>query len=73
MLKYKTEWEGKVYQEGDRFFPSSKICHVCLNQVRSLRLDVRFWQCDKCDTKHDRDVKYNISNLKSKLSLEVLN
>lgn len=30
MLKYKAENEGKVYQEVDRFFPSSNICHVCL-------------------------------------------
>ena len=56
MLKYKAEWEGKVYQEVDRFFPSSKTCHVCLNQVRSLTLDVRNWQCEKCGNKHDRDV-----------------
>ncbi len=34
MLKYKAEQEGKVYQEVDRFFPSSKTCHVCLNEVR---------------------------------------
>ncbi|MEC4896260.1 MAG: RNA-guided endonuclease TnpB family protein [Oscillatoria sp. PMC 1051.18] len=56
MLKYKAEWEGKVYIEVDRFFPSSKTCNICLNQVRSLPLDVRAWQCQKCQTKHDRDV-----------------
>ncbi|MBZ8182077.1 RNA-guided endonuclease InsQ/TnpB family protein [Oscillatoria salina] len=56
MLKYKAEWEGKVYIEVDRFFPSSKTCNVCLNQVRSLPLDVRTWQCQKCQTTHDRDV-----------------
>jgi putative transposase len=56
MLKYKAEWEGKVYLEVDRFFPSSKTCNVCLNQVRTLPLDVRTWQCEKCQTKHDRDI-----------------
>ncbi len=57
MLKYKAEQEGKVYQELDRFFPSSKTCNVCLNQVDSLPLDVRFWDCSSCGTKHiDRDV-----------------
>ncbi|MFW6357875.1 MAG: RNA-guided endonuclease InsQ/TnpB family protein [Chroococcales cyanobacterium] len=56
MLKYKAEQEGKVYLEVDRFFPSSKTCNVCLNQVRTLPLDVRFWQCEKCQTKHDRDI-----------------
>ncbi len=61
MLKYKAEEEGKVYSEVDRFFPSSKTCHVCLNQVSSLTLDVRFWQCDSCSTKHDRDINAAIN------------
>ena len=57
MLKYKAEQEGKVYQEVDRFFASSKTCNVCLNLVDSLPLDIRFWNCDNCGTKHiDRDV-----------------
>ncbi|MBL1200119.1 MAG: IS200/IS605 family element transposase accessory protein TnpB [Nostoc sp. GBBB01] len=61
MLKYKAEMEGKIYQEVDRFFPSSKTCHVCLNQVGSLPLDVRFWTCENCHTKHDRDVNAAIN------------
>jgi putative transposase len=57
MLKYKTEWEGKIYLEVDRFFPSSKTCNICLNQVGSLPLDVRFWDCPNCLTKNiDRDI-----------------
>ena len=56
MLNYKAEREGKVYLEIDRFFPSSKTCHVCLNQVGSLPLDVRTWTCEYCKTVHDRDV-----------------
>ena len=56
MLKYKAEWEEKTYIEVDRFFPSSKICHVCLNQVGSLPLNIREWTCESCQTKHDRDV-----------------
>ena len=56
MLKYKSEEEGKVYVEVDRFFPSSKTCNVCLNRVDSLPLDIRFWRCDKCGTNHDRDI-----------------
>ena len=61
MLKYKAEQEGKVYLEVDRFFPSSKICHVCLNQVESLPLDVRTWTCSSCGTTHDRDINAAIS------------
>ena len=57
MLKYKAEQEGKIYQEVDRFFASSKTCNVCLNQIDSLPLEVRFWNCDNCQTKNiDRDV-----------------
>ena len=57
MLKYKAENEGKIYQEVDRFFPSSKTCNVCLNQVDSLPLEVRQWDCKNCGTKNiDRDV-----------------
>lgn len=61
MLKYKAEAEGKVYLEVNRFFPSSKTCHVCLNVVGSLPLDVRAWTCSSCTTQHDRDVNAAIN------------
>ncbi len=50
MLKYKAESEGKIYIEIDRWFPSSKTCHVCLNRVDNLTLDVRAWTCKHCGT-----------------------
>jgi putative transposase len=56
MLKYKAEQEGKIYVEVDRFFPSSKICNVCLNQIKHLSLDIRYWDCPSCFTHHDRDI-----------------
>ena len=57
MLKYKAEWESKIYLEVDRFFPSSKTCHICLNQVGSLPLEVRVWNCPNCLTTNiDRDI-----------------
>jgi putative transposase len=61
MLKYKAESEGKTYVEIDRFFPSSKTCHVCLNRVDNLTLDVRAWTCKHCGTDHDRDVNAAIN------------
>ncbi|VXD24970.1 transposase [Planktothrix serta PCC 8927] len=61
MLKYKAEKEGKTYLEVDRFFPSSKTCHVCLNQLGSLPLDVRSWTCEHCQTTHDRDINASIN------------
>lgn len=64
MLSYKAKNKGKTYVEVDRFYPSSKTCHVCLNQVNSLPLDVRQWQCKHCQTTHDRDINaaINIKN-----------
>jgi putative transposase len=61
MLKYKAGAFGKIYVEVDRFFPSSKTCSVCLNRVGNLALDVRSWQCQNCQTKHDRDVNAAIN------------
>ena len=57
MLKYKAEQDGKTYVEVDRFFASSKTCNVCFNQVDSLPLEIRFWNCENCGTTNiDRDV-----------------
>jgi putative transposase len=61
MLKYKAEKEGKIYLEIGRFFPSSKTCNACLNQVDSLPLEVRSWTCSNCNAKHDRDVNAAIN------------
>ena len=61
MLEYKAREEGKCYVEVGRFFPSSKTCSVCLNRVGSLPLNVRSWQCQNCETKHDRDVNAAIN------------
>jgi putative transposase len=60
-LKYKCEKEGKTYLEIGRFFPSSKTCHVCLNQIGSLSLEMRSWTCSSCNTKHDRDINAAIN------------
>ena len=57
MLKYKAKLDGKTYVEVDRFFASSKTCNVCLNQVDSLPLEIRFWNCENCNTTNiDRDI-----------------
>jgi putative transposase len=56
MLKYKAERDGKVYLEIDRFFPSSKTCNNCRYVMDEMPLDIREWQCPKCEEKHDRDI-----------------
>jgi putative transposase len=61
MLKYKAEQEGKIYIEVDRFFPSSKTCNVCLNQIDRLPLETRNWTCSNCGASHDRDINAAIN------------
>ncbi|MBW4680489.1 MAG: transposase [Microcoleus vaginatus WJT46-NPBG5] len=60
-LEYKAQKNGKTYLEINRFFPSSKTCHVCLHQVDSLSLEIRSWTCSNCKTHHDRDVNAAIN------------
>ncbi len=61
MLKYKTEWEGKIYLEVDRFFPSSKTCSHCYYKIKELPLNTRSWQCPNCATIHDRDINASVN------------
>ena len=61
MLSYKARELGKVYQEIDRFYPSSKTCSNCGHKVESLPLDIRSWKCDSCGTTHDRDINAAIN------------
>lgn len=42
--------------KSDRFFPSSKLCHVCGYKKSDLTLSIRRWICPVCHTEHNRDV-----------------
>lgn len=56
-LAYKTQWNGRIYQKVDTFFPSSQLCSRCgyLNpEIKNL--SVREWICPNCKTLHDRDI-----------------
>ena len=63
MLKYKGQWYGCRIIEIDRFFPSSKRCHICGHINDNLALKDRFWLCPECKTDHDRDVNAAINIL----------
>jgi putative transposase len=54
-LAYKLEKKGGKLVEIDRWFPSSKLCSNCYQQVSEMPLDVREWTCSHCGTHHDRD------------------
>jgi len=54
MLQYKSDWNFKRVVFIDRYFPSTKRCHVC-HECTVLTLSDRVWQCSHCQTMHDRD------------------
>jgi putative transposase len=54
-LRYKSDWNRKVVQEVDRFFPSSKMCGDCGAINHDLKLEDREWVCVSCGCLHDRD------------------
>ncbi|MFE0105862.1 RNA-guided endonuclease InsQ/TnpB family protein [Streptomyces sp. NPDC059009] len=64
LLEYKAAWYGREVVVVDRFFPSSKLCHVCGTLQKKMPLHVRTWTCDSCGTTHDRDVNAAV-NLKA--------
>src|SRR5690348_15574009 len=55
-LSYKAQKRGGVVIAVDRFFPSSKLCHVCGQIYKELNLSEREWTCPCCQTLHDRDL-----------------
>ena len=55
MLEYKCEWYGKTLIKIGRFEPSSKLCSHCHHKNEMLKLSDRFWTCEICNTRHDRD------------------
>jgi len=63
MLKYKGDWYGCRIIEIDRWFPSSKRCHICGYINDNLTLKDRSWLCPECNTNHDRDVNASINIL----------
>jgi len=54
-LGYKGTWYGCEIGVLEKFFPSSKRCHVCGYINQELTLSVRHWECPECLTNHDRD------------------
>ncbi|MEN9226430.1 MAG: RNA-guided endonuclease TnpB family protein [Thermostichus sp. HHBFW_bins_43] len=64
MLKYKAEFEGKVYLEIGRFFPSSHLCSNTLLPLEKIDLSIRSFVCPHCRERHDRDINaaINIKN-----------
>jgi len=64
MLEYKASDNGKRLIKVDRWYPSSKTCHVCGYVYKALDIETKSWRCPECSTLHDRDINaaINIKN-----------
>lgn len=60
-LQYKLEEQGKNLIKVDKWYPSSKTCHVCGYKKEDLKLSEREWTCPICHTRHDRDRNASIN------------
>ena len=56
ILTYKAFNNGKQVVLVDRFYPSSKTCHICGYINKGLKLSDRDWICPECGERHDRDL-----------------
>ena len=54
-LVYIASQKGVKITFTDKWYPSSKTCHVCSAVNQELNLRDRTWQCADCGTTHDRD------------------
>ena len=54
-LKYMASKKGREIRFIDKWYPSSKTCHVCGAVNQDLNLRDRNWQCPICQTQLDRD------------------
>ena len=59
-LEYKLKEQGKQLVVIDKWYPSSKTCHVCGKINNELTLADRTWTCT-CGTVHDRDINAAIN------------
>jgi putative transposase len=70
-LAYKCEWYGRELIKIDRWFPSSKRCGNCGHVVDKLPLNIREWECPRCQTTHDRDINASRNILAAGLAVSV--
>ncbi len=56
ILTYKAFNNGKQVVLVDRFYPSSKTCHICGYINKGLKLSDRDWICPECGEHHNRDL-----------------
>jgi len=70
-LGYKSDWYQRIYTQINRFFPSSKRCHVCGHILDHLDLSTRSWTCPICSTVHNRDLNAALNILAAGLAVVI--
>jgi len=61
MLEYKAKDKGKKIIKVDRWYPSTKTCHVCGTVNQNVALGVKEWICPNCNTLLNRDMNAAIN------------
>lgn len=71
-LEYKSQLYGKAFCKINRWYPSSKTCHICGYKYNDLTLDMRYWCCPSCGTNLNRDINaaINIANEGMRILIE---
>jgi putative transposase len=69
-LSYKTGWYRSQLVVADRWFPSSKTCHLC-RHVQDIGWG-EHWQCDVCSARHQRDDNASINLARYEETLSVV-
>jgi len=72
LLSYKCEWNDKTLIKVNRYYPSSKNCHICGYKMIDLSLSNRTWLCPVCNTTHNRDLNASINILNEGLRIKSL-
>ena len=52
--EYKSNWNGIKFIKASRYYPSSKLCSICGNIKKDLKLSDRIYKCE-CGNEIDRD------------------
>ncbi|MBQ0036954.1 MAG: transposase, partial [Firmicutes bacterium] len=60
---HKANFNNKAVIKVNKYYPSSKLCHICGYKKIDLTLKDRSWTCPICNTTHNRDYNASINIL----------
>ena len=61
-ISYKSKWKNKKFYQIDTSYPSSQICSHCGYKNKELKnLNIRNWECPKCQSENERDINASIN------------